>query len=490
MATWTREEVLGLASGTDGPRSVARLAGSGGWSATGVRTGPGAPPATARDPATAAGDGSSDGAVDAVWGSCQGSARTPYACVVSLERPLAASCTCPSRRSPCKHALALLLRQLDGAVGSAPPSEAARRWLAARSDLEPTRTAAAAPIDPVAAARRAAARVERVNTGLDELSQWLHDQVRGGLAGLERGGEAEIERVAARLVDAQAPGAAAMLRAVQADLRSGDWPARVLDALAGLHLLVEAHRRLAALPPALAVTVRSRVGYPTSKAEVLAGPGVSDQWTGLGQVDTVENRLESRRVWLWGARTRRWALYLSYAPPGMELDASVLAGTRLDAVLHFYPGSGSFRALVGAPAPEPAGPGPAAPERAAPDPESTGSPPGAAAGPPGRTVAEERQRFAALLAEDPWASRMPSVVAGLPLAPRRAGEGWALVDGAGEAVPLVGLAGDPWPLVAYAGSGPVSVFGEWTPVGLRPLSLLADPDDTRVFTTDLLGRAA
>src|SRR5215469_13062520 len=42
------------------------------------------------------------------WGACQGSAKDPYLTQVDWQGP-AFKCTCPSRKFPCKHGLALLL---------------------------------------------------------------------------------------------------------------------------------------------------------------------------------------------------------------------------------------------------------------------------------------------------------------------------------------------------------------------------------------------
>src|SRR5687767_13947787 len=44
----------------------------------------------------------------AIWGLCQGSGKTPYQVRVDLSEP-AFKCSCPSRKFPCKHGLALLL---------------------------------------------------------------------------------------------------------------------------------------------------------------------------------------------------------------------------------------------------------------------------------------------------------------------------------------------------------------------------------------------
>ena len=51
----------------------------------------------------------------AVWGSCRGSGAEPYDTMVD-HVGVASRCTCPSRRHPCKHVLALLLLWVHGDV--------------------------------------------------------------------------------------------------------------------------------------------------------------------------------------------------------------------------------------------------------------------------------------------------------------------------------------------------------------------------------------
>ena len=63
-----------------------------------------------------------DGSV--LWGECQGSGSQPYRVVVSPENT-GYKCTCPSRKFPCKHVLAVLWMRLDQPArfqaGDAPP---------------------------------------------------------------------------------------------------------------------------------------------------------------------------------------------------------------------------------------------------------------------------------------------------------------------------------------------------------------------------------
>jgi hypothetical protein len=323
--------------------------------------------------------------------------------------------------------------------------------------------------DPAAAAKRAAIRTERVSAGLDDLGRWLGDQIRSGLNGMDRAGYAYFDSMAARMVDAQAPGVASLLRSIPAELAGVDWPERVLAQLGSLHLLIQAHRRLDALPADLAATVRSRIGYPVSKSDVLAGSGISDRWLALGMVDTVEFRLETRRVWLYGATTKRWALWLNFAPPGGRLDASALPGQVLDADLHFYPGSGQYRALIG---------------RRRDVGEDHLNPTGQ---PSAESFAEVQRRFADLIAVDPWASRMPTVVEAAPIPSREPDKPWRLRDSSGHVCELIELAAQPWPLIARSGGAPIPIFGEWNGRALRALSVMAD-DRGLPFSTSLIGR--
>jgi hypothetical protein len=71
---------------------------------------------------------------------------------------------------------------------------------------------AAGPVDPAAAQQRAARRAERTAAGMVELRRWLEDVVRQGVASLQQQSYGFFDRVAARMVDAQAPGAATRVR--------------------------------------------------------------------------------------------------------------------------------------------------------------------------------------------------------------------------------------------------------------------------------------
>ncbi len=421
---WDRVRVLALAPDAPSQRAAQSLASGRAWPLTG-----------------AAGSG-------ALWGECHGSAATPYRAVVDLAGP-AYRCSCPSRKFPCKHVLALLLLWTDGAVKDeeAEPPGWAAGWLAARAGRAGRGQAGepGEPKDPRAAARRAEQREARVATGLAELDRWVCDQVRQGLAASQQAGYGHWDDIAARMIDAQAPRLAERLRGLASVPHSGaGWDGRLLEEYALLRLLAVAYRRQGELPPPLRETVRARIGFSLRQADVLAGgQPVRDYWQVLARRDTEEDRIRARRTWLRGRKTGRPALVLSFAAAGLALDDSLTVGTDADADLVFYPGAVPLRAVVLA---------------------RNGA---AASGPPdGGTIAGLLSGYAAALAGDPWLDSWPAV---LDITPARSPVP-AVADADGDALPLHPGAGHCWPLFALSGGRPVTVAGEWTPRGLWPLT--------------------
>jgi hypothetical protein len=229
---------------------------------------------------------------DALWGECQGSAREPYRVAVALGGP-ASTCSCPSRKFPCKHALGLLLMHAADSAGIpvAEPPAWASAWLAGRrAQGNKEADSPQEAVDPAQAAldkaqatleqqKRARRRAERISGGVDDLERWLQDLVRAGLAEAAARPWTSYEQMSARLVDAQAPGLARLVRQLGAlPHTAANWPERMLIDLGQLSLLLDAWRRLDSLPPELQAEVRSLVGINEARDDVLARPAVRDVW--------------------------------------------------------------------------------------------------------------------------------------------------------------------------------------------------------------------
>ncbi|MFE2480215.1 SWIM zinc finger family protein [Streptomyces sp. NPDC059389] len=417
----TAEQVLALAPDDASRTAGAKLGRAGPWSQTG---------------------GSASGLV---WGLCEGSGSTPYRTAVEVNGP-AYTCSCPSRKFPCKHALGLLL--LWSAEGFGEPAEAPD-WAAAWSAGQAAR--AARPADGEAAKRRAERRAARIGAGVVELEQRLEDAVRGGLAGRQQAGYAPWEETAARMVDAQAPGLAARVRELGTIPSCGPgWPARMLEEGALLHLLNRGWLGLAGLPQPLAATVRSRVGLPGTAAE---GEVVRDRWLVLAQYDSVspDGRLTTRRTWLRGLGSGRPALVLDFGPPGRPPALALPVGLVVEAEARFRPGTAGLRADLGESSAA------AAPDRA----------------PAGVGTGAALEAYGAALREDPWLDAWPVVLG--PVIPIPGELGWQLADAEGtSALPVTPVGGGPrsglWQLAALSGGGPVTVFGECGHRGFTPLT--------------------
>ncbi|WP_242614651.1 SWIM zinc finger family protein [Actinomadura roseirufa] len=421
---WDRPRVLGLAPDAAAATAAAGVAEPSRWSATGCDA-------------------------ESVWGECQGGGQggAVYQVRADLAEP-AFHCSCPSRKVPCKHALALLLLWSDGAV----PGAVRPGWVseprASRPEAERGEHAARARRKPDP--RTAERRERRVDDGLADLDQWLCDQVAHGLAQVEQAPYRLFDDAARRLVDAQAGALAGQVRALAGVPGRPGWPGRLLEEYALLRLLVRAHRRRAELPQGLRDTVRARVGFTVAQEEVLtAGERVRDRWWVTGLRDSAQEQLTTRRVWLRGRRTGRPALVLSFAAPGAALDASLTVGSEVDAELAFYPGAQPLRALVAA--------------------KHATISHGAASGgvPEGTSVRGLLGEYAAALARDPWLDQWPAVLARVRIGRAEGGALYA-VDGSGDALPL--RISDPWRLLAVSGGGPVTLAGEWSGHGLLPLA--------------------
>jgi len=332
--------------------------------------------------------------------------------------------------------------------------------------------------DPATAAQRR----RRVTAGLGELDIWLADQVRTGLARIDRSTGA-FEAMAARMVDAQAPGVAARLRGLAAyDRAAPDWPRRTLAELAAVHLLVTAHRDLDDLPEAAAATVRTHIGYPMPTATVRKEPAVRDHWMTLGMRVTVDDRLHTRRTWLHGRHTHRWALLVEHSfgdEPAFPATAPP-PGRMVDAEVRYYPGVPALRALwdVRHGVEEPFTTIPASPADSRPAGSDSAS---ACPAEAGHGCDAALAAHAEALAMDPWLRSWPVLLR--EVIPVVDGARQVVVDATGAALPMTGLP-RPWRMLGAAGGHPVTVLGEWTTDGLVPISLLVQGEIVDVRDPD------
>ncbi|RJF72757.1 SWIM zinc finger family protein [Deinococcus cavernae] len=376
-----------------------------------------------------------------LWGQAQGSGKDPYLTGVDLNG-LVSKCSCPSRKFPCKHALALLLLHTThaGDFGQADAPESLQTWVKGRehraeSKEQKTEEAARKEVDPASQAKRRAAREKKVTDGLAALDLFLKDLVRDGLAQARGRPYSDWDTQAARLVDAQASGAARQVRKIPELLGE---PAALLTHLAKLHLLCEAWTRRDTLTDDEQADLRTALGFPLSQAEVLARPGLRGKWLVAAQFTEEEDTFTTRRTWL--QQGRHHALLLDFAPSGRPLPPGSPLGATLDAEVCFVPSATPQRALLRGEAPI--------------SPRSEQSP-------DAFTLDELLERHAQLLARNPWLER-----SGIYLLQNvkimNDGTNWHLLDATDRTLPLRLIdSRQPYLLLAQSGGQPMQVFGEW-----------------------------
>ena len=386
-----------------------------------------------------------------VWGQCQGSGKTPYQVSVDLVGP-AYRCSCPSRKFPCKHALALLMLWSEGVIDETGQVAAfAGEWAAQRAEkaARPARDTNERTPDPAAQAKRLEQRLERMDAGVEDFRLWLADLVRAGLAAARAQPYSFWDTAAARLVDAQLPALAERVREAGSQVHAQrDWATYLLSEVGRWWTITCAWQARERLDVDEMADVRVAVGWSQSSEEVRDGEVRPGPWTVLGAVRTDDGKIQLQRTWL-AHDDGEVVTVLDFAGYGQTLAVPQLSGARLDVAVARYPGASPRRALFRDP------------------------PTGAVSVTdlPGRTtLARVHAVVATGLGRTPWRDRQPAPLGDARIV--RDGEDWRVSDDSGS-MPLAD--GSPvWTLLAVSGGKPVDVFGEVEHGRFRPLSVWLD----------------
>lgn len=414
---------------------------------------------------------------EAVWGECQGSGSKPYQTQVDVsDGGTTFKCSCPSRKFPCKHGLALLLLQAqDASRFTAAQPTWVTEWLNSRRERAEKKEAKAAAVvaakeaqaaDPVAAAKAAEKeqkkehqRWKQMQAGAQELNLWLNDLLRQGLASLSAHDATcrQAQNMAARMVDAKVPALGQKLTQAMSLVGQGkDWPEQLLAELGSLQLLIDALMRVHELPTDVQAEVRQAAGWTIDKETVLTeGEAVTDVWQVMG-VMTLERdnnnaqRLVERRVWARGLHSQRLALLLDFAFGGQGFTQTWHTDQRFEASLRFYPGIASVRALL------------ASEVQANTVPLST-------LNASSSTPISAWHELAARMSANPWSPSWPLQLEQACLLPPNGSEkAWRIYTKDDQFLPLALSEADGWQWLGQTAGQAMTIFGEWDGQRLRP----------------------
>ncbi|MEQ1669317.1 MAG: SWIM zinc finger family protein [Hyphomicrobium sp.] len=395
-----------------------------------------------------------------LWGECQGSGATPYRVVVT-PGDTGYKCTCPSRKFPCKHVLAVLWMCVDKPerFQSSTPPQWVEEWSARRRpgtarpqgrpqpedntpkpapSLDAALNAGPAvekPLDAKAAARadalRKRVRDERevsVLAGVDELDLWIFDQLGQGMASFAGRAPQAVRAVSQRLVDAKAGGLAAYLDRLSAELfrvAEAERADAAIERLAIVTLIASAYRRQDHLPPLLREDVRRAAGWVQKREDLLAdatAPRVESTWIVAANISEVQpGKIRRLETWLINAApvegAPRVGLLVDFVPvSGGAYGFAFELGETLNGEIVFYPSMAPLRGLLATRK---------AAAASAPWPQMHAGLPSA------------MDEFATRLGSLPWLEQWPLLVSGVEF--RTAGKGlFALADATGAAIPVDG----------------------------------------------------
>ncbi len=315
-----------------------------------------------------------------IWANCQGSGSNPYYTVVDVGDH-GYKCTCPSRKFPCKHALALMLMYVNDAsqfTDTAPPTWVSD-WLGRRRKTSKTEavddnkktkpTISDTPIidkeltlSPKELVKKQATQAKRAEklkaetdsailAGLMEFEQWLQDQLRMGLGAFIDNASSKCRQISARLNDAKASSFASRIDEIPAKLASCPKSEQ-------MHLLVQEFERLVLLSQAFQLNpddpdARRAIAISESKDKILENTDTlkcTGVWQNIGEISEVrKDGLISYATWLVHLAdtneianneksTPPFALLLDYQHPSAgKRPTGVGFGNYLIGELCFYP---------------------------------------------------------------------------------------------------------------------------------------------------------
>ncbi len=386
------------------------------------------------------------------WGHCKSRGVRHYRSVIHLQS-LEYYCSCPARRQPCKHVLALF--QLEEApTHSFREAEELPDWI---KDWRKKRPPSEAALEEAARQRAAGRqrerdkRIELMQSGAADLEQWLLDLLRQGLAQAQGIPGDYWDEFAGRMIDSKLGSVGRRIQQWKKIFAEENWHEVLLAEIAELYLLARGFRQMDQLSDALYRELLTTAGLSIKKKEVLEQDGITDHWLVIGLREGEEEQLRYRRTWLLGEQSGKIPLLLDFAFGGQGFEQEWKVGMALEGQLVYYPGSYLQRALLKS-------------FEASRRPFQT--PAGFA------DLSGFADTYAEAVGANPWLFHFPALLTQVtPVLHQRK---MLLVDQNGKQLPATCNGENHWKLLAVSAGRPLTVFGEWNGNRLLVLSTIED----------------
>jgi len=391
-----------------------------------------------------------------VWGEVKSSGAVYYKAQI-FPKTLQYKCNCPSRKKPCIHILALMMRFVEeGDVFkiTADIPDWVSNWLAIKDRPEKTeRTEEEAKKLAAQRLKTREKRLRQMEEGLNELEIWLKDVVRQGLANLEVQPPDFWDGILGRLVNAKCKPIGVRIFNWQNLIGQSHWHERILGEIGELYLLLKGFKNIQQLPPNLQQELLNQAGINVKKEELLDKKGVQDTWLVIGQTEGMdsEGKLFHRRTWVAGEKSQKIALLLEFAWGNKPYETSFKPGNQFKGEVVFYPSSYDLRIHLRH--------------------FQTIYEPFIVNGYANFSIF--LKEYAEAIGVNPWLLVFPAILE--EVIPIYQKEAFFLIDKNKKMLPLKTDENRVWSMIALSGGRPITVFGQWEKQVFEPLSaILAD----------------
>lgn len=381
-----------------------------------------------------------------LWGEYKTGGNEPFRTAVHLHQPQH-TCSCPSRKRPCKHVLSLLLLYLNGSDGFSVWNDYpdwVEKWLDRQQKKKTPVSKEPAQIKPPEKT------FDQMQTGISELREWLLDLIRHGIAKALSREATYWDTFAARMVDAKLGSIGRRIRSFKNLQNLEDAHEKLLSEIAELYLFAQAFQQIEVLPLNLQQELLNLAGVNIKKEEVLAQEGVKDDWLIIAQTEKMEENLRSRRIWLLGQKTGHAALLLDFVWGNADFTEQWNPGSMIRAEVAFYPGAYQQRALI----------------------KQFESLAGVFKISGYADWSAFAKAYANATAQNPWLSNFPVLID--EVTPIMDSKQLLLVDTNGKQLPAQVSENNMWKIIALSGGRPLQVFGEWDNQFITPLTVFSD----------------
>jgi len=191
-------------------------------------------------------------------------------------------------------------------------------------------------------------RMQNVQDGIVELKSWMDDLYRTGIGNIPSQGAIFFSDIIAKMIDAQAPGLAAILRKMAAnDYQDNNSLEKLLRSLTQLKLLLACFDQREEISENLLMDVRHSIGWYSNKQDVLKSDGTRDNWLCIWRtLERTDDNIVTEKLWFYGLNTKQFGVLFNFFIGFQKPIITIKEGMLIDASVCYYASALPLRFLI------------------------------------------------------------------------------------------------------------------------------------------------